>query len=187
MAPGDTTGSVESQRSLTEVKCGSSIQDALNAIRMWRRWLCRAEELHVGIPDSMVLMQALSKIAENLTKHGGSQVGFRIAAARQELEVDRRPTLITTKEFAEFLQAEAEDLALTMPQPTSTKTTSPVAGSQLVGGAQPTIKAGGGQVGGDGQQKTKQACRYWGSSTGCKRGESCTFAHSWEGINKADR
>ena len=81
MAPGDTTGSVESQRSLTEVKCGSSIQDALNAIRMWRRWLCRAEELHVGIPDSMVLIQALSKIAENLTKHRGSQVGFRIAAA----------------------------------------------------------------------------------------------------------
>ena len=44
----------------------------------------------------MVLIQALSKVAENLTKHGGSQAGFRIAAARQELEVDRRPTLITT-------------------------------------------------------------------------------------------
>lgn len=80
-------------RSLTEVKCGHSIQDTLSAIRMWRRWLCRAEELHIGIPDSMVLIQALSKIAENLTKHAGSQVGFRIAAARQELEVDRRPTL----------------------------------------------------------------------------------------------
>ena len=156
-------------RSLTEVKCGHSIQDTLSAIRMWRRWLCRAEELHIGIPDSMVLIQALSKIAENLTKHAGSQVGFRIAAARQELEVDRRPTLATTKEFAEFLQAEAEDLAfaaLTMPQLSSTKTTSPAAGTQPAGGAEPTIK------------KPKQACRYWGTSAGCKRGESCTVAHS---------
>ena len=82
-------------RSLTEVKCGHSIRDTLSAIRMWRRWLCRAEELHIGILDSMVLIQALSKIAENLTKQGGSQVGFRVAAARQELEVDRRPTLET--------------------------------------------------------------------------------------------
>ena len=31
--------------SLTEVKCGSSIQDTLSAVRKWRRWLCRAEEL----------------------------------------------------------------------------------------------------------------------------------------------
>ena len=92
-----------------------------------------------------------------------------------------------TKEFAEFLQAEAEDLALTMPQPPSTKTTSPAAGTQPAGGAQPTIKAlGGGYGSGDGQQKPKQACRYWGSSAGCKRGESCTFANSWEGINKTD-
>ena len=134
-------------RSLTEVKCGSSIQDTLGAIRTWRRWICRAEELHVAIPDSMVLIQALSKVAENLTKHGGSQVGFRIAAARQELEVDRRPTLTTTKEFAEFLQAEAEDLALTMPHPSSAKTTSSGAVLQPVAGAQPTIKALGGGAG----------------------------------------
>ena len=175
-------------RSLTEVKCGSSIQDALGAIRTWRRWICRAEELHVAIPDSMVLIQALSKIAENLTKHGGSQVGFRIAAARQELEVDRRPTLTTTKEFAEFLQAGAEDLALTMPHPSSTKTTSSGAVPQPVAGAQPTVKAlGGGGGGGDGPPKTKYPCRYWGTTGGCKRGETCTFAHSWEGINKADR
>ena len=170
------------------MKCGSSIQDILGAIRTWRSWICRAEELHVGIPDSMVLIQALSKVVENLTKHGGSQVGFRIAAARQELEVDRRPTLITTKEFAEFLQAEAEDLALTMPHLSSSKTTSSGAGLQPVAGAQPTIKAlAGGVGGGDGQPKTKSACRYWGTTAGCKRGESCTFAHSWEGINKSDR
>ena len=158
----------------------------IGAIRTWRRWICRAEELHVAIPDSMVLIQALSKV--NLTKHGGSQVGFRIAAARQELEVDRRPTLTTTKEFAEFLQAEPEDLALTMPHPSSSKTTSSGAVLQPVAGAQPTIKALGGGVGlGEGQSKTKRACRYWGTTAGCKRGESCTFAHSWEGINKSDR
>ena len=51
-------------RSLTKVKCGSSIQDTLGAIRTWRRWICRAEELHAAIPDSMVLIQALSKVAE---------------------------------------------------------------------------------------------------------------------------
>ena len=70
--------------------------------RRWVCWVCRAEELHIGIPDSMVLIQALSKIADNLTKHGGSQVGFRNAAARQELQVDPQPTLESTKKEISF-------------------------------------------------------------------------------------
>ena len=166
-------------RSLTEVKCGSSIQDTLGAIRTWRRWICRAEELHVAIPDSMVLIQALSKVAENLTKHGGSQVGFRIAAARQELEVDRRPTLTTTKEFAEFLQAEAEDLALTMPHPSSSKTirSSPSTGSWSSADYQ---GFGGWSWRWRGTAKNETRMSLLGTTAGCKRGESCTFAHSLE-------
>lgn len=103
--------------------------------------------------------------------------------------MDRQPTLDSTQEFAEFLQAEAEGLALTMPPPTTTKANNSGGAGQSVNGTPPTIKAlgGGGYGGGDGQPKTKPACKYWGSASGCKRGDSCSFLHSWEGINKADR
>ena len=31
------------------------------------------------------------------------------------------------------------------------------------------------------------ACRFWGTDGGCKKGSSCTYAHSWEGLEKTNR
>jgi len=49
-------------------------------------------------------MQVLGKMSDAVGKLGGAQVSYRLASVRQELQVD--------KEYAEFLQAEAEDLSL---------------------------------------------------------------------------
>ena len=91
--------------------------------------------------------------------------------------VDTRPTMEAVRDYAEVLQAEAEELALV----TNSKmfSTAPTAA--------PVLKAL--QVAGqDGSStlpastSTKGPCRYWKTDEGCKRGAACTFQHDMEGM-----
>lgn len=171
---------------LTDMKVSAGLGEILQAIRLWRRWLARAEELHVVLPDGLVLMQTLTKVSEQLSKQGG-QTAFRLASARQELGVDVKPVIEAVKEYAEFLQAEAEDLAL-------------MSGSARNGGGaqsgaptvQPAVKAfqadptpppPPGLVP-EGKPVKSGAgpgapCKFWGSEGGCRRGEGCGYQHDW--------
>ena len=99
-------------RHVIEVKPGSQPRDILESMRQWRRWVSRAGELDLVLPDGMVLAAVMNKFVEALTKAGGSQMGYRLAAARQELGMDLRPGLKEILEMAEYLQAEAEELNL---------------------------------------------------------------------------
>ena len=91
-------------RSLTDLKVGASLQELLSSIRSWRRWVVRAGELRLIVPDPLVLMQVLIKMSEVLAKHGGAQVTYRLASVRQELQLDHRPRLEGVLEYAEFIQ-----------------------------------------------------------------------------------
>ena len=55
-------------RHLTDPKVGTNLCDALQTLRLWRRWLARAEELDVALPDGLVLITVLGKIAEVVGK-----------------------------------------------------------------------------------------------------------------------
>ena len=176
-------------KSLTDVRVGSNIQDVLATIRLWRRWVARALELKVAVPDPLILMQVLSKMSETLGKLGGAQVTYRLAAVRQELQVDQRPNLPAVQEYAEFLQAEAEDLSL---MAGASKVSSSAAATSMQSSANgatavPAVKAVALANGGGSDEKAKPQCRYWGTSAGCRRGDSCTYSHSWEGLSKDGR
>lgn len=62
-------------KSLAELKLGSSLTDVLGSIRLWRKWISRAGELKLAIPDPLVL----KKVSEALSKLGGNQVTCRIS------------------------------------------------------------------------------------------------------------
>ena len=153
-------------KSLSDVKVSGGVHDALAAIRLWRRWLGRAEELQLVLPDGLVLMQVLSKFAEALAKHGGSQVSYRISSVRQELSLDQLPTLSGVREFAEYLQAEAEDLALAQ-GPAKVSAAAVGGGTQISGGAgNVAVKAvafsgdHGASSGRGGDQSKKSPCKF---------------------------
>ena len=110
--PGGTAERATLLKQLTEVKPGNQLREVLESVRLWRRWMSRAEELGVVLPDGLVLSGVMAKFSEALTKIGGSQVSYRLASVRQELGIDHRPGLAQVKEMAEFLQAEAEELTL---------------------------------------------------------------------------
>ena len=110
--PGGTSERGNLLKHLTDPKVGANLCDALQTLRLWRRWLARAEELDVALPDGLVLITVLGKIAEVVGKTG-AQASFRISSVRQELQIDIRPQIGKIKQFAEYLQAEAEELSLT--------------------------------------------------------------------------
>ena len=144
-----------------------------------------------------MITNLLTKWADHIGRLGGAQTAYRISTVRQALDLDRRPTPVQTTEFAEVLQAEAEQLVLMRSATSSTA----VGGAQENGKKKELLKAaalsGGGfpssgqqqqqrqSGGGDGTSKPR--CKFWGTTTGCKRGESCTYLHSCEGIQKKGR
>lgn len=125
--------------SLAEVRIGTTIHDVLGTIRLWRRWVSRALELKVAITDPLILMQVLGKMSDAVGKLGGAQVAYRLASVRQELQVDQRPLLPAVQEYAEFLQAEAEDLSLMTAGPKPSSTTVPPTSSST-GAAAPRLR-----------------------------------------------
>ena len=99
----------------------ASAMEVLRALRQWRRNVARAIELQLQLPDPVVLTHVLSRWSEHVGRVGGHQVAYRVASLRQILMLDQRPTLAQVSdqvsEFAEALQAEAEQLVLAMTNP----------------------------------------------------------------------
>ena len=164
-------------KQVTEPKIGSSVADLLGGLRQWRRLLGRAAELRLALPDPIVLATVLGRMADSLVKHGGHQMGYRISGVRQELMVDTRPTMEAVRDFAEVLQAEAEELALS----TNAKMFS------TVPTAAPVLKAlqMNGQDGSTSlpvSTSSRGPCKYWKSEEGCRRGTLCMYQHDMEGM-----
>ena len=164
-------------RDLTELKLTNNMLEVAQGIRTWRRWWSRSEELGVMLPDPVVLAGVLVKASDHLAR-SGAQLAYRLATSRQQLLVDTRPTLENVKIFAEHLQAEAEEMSMGVGtgggkglslkavavQPTSgtsTMTSTGTAGGEL-------------REGGAGD---KDACRFWMTEKGCRRGDRCKFKH----------
>ena len=173
-----------------QLKQNANVQDFLTALRLWRRNLGRAVELGLQLPDPLILVNLLTRWADHLGRLGGAQLSYRVASLRQQLQLDTMPNSTSVVEFAEALQAEAEQLALSVQSTTSTSmTTLP---SSSTASAEKTkkepVKAAALQAEADSPKKgdttTKAKCRFWGTPAGCKRADECKFEHSWDGIEK---
>ena len=156
---------------ITNPKTNGTVTDVMASLRQWRRWVGRAEELAVSLPDVTVLMGVMAKFCETLGRLGGGQMAFRVASARQELGVDYRPNYPAVKELAEFLQAEAEELHLV----TGAKA---AAASTAASAAVKALASGDFEVKDTKEGKgNKPACKFWKMEDGCKKGSGCTFGH----------
>ena len=103
--PGGGAEKTQLLKSLVETKFATGTADLLTQVRLWRRWLTRAQELHLTLPDP-VLMVTVQRMVDSATKSGGAQMAFRIANVRQELRVDYAPTVEAVMELSEYVQAE---------------------------------------------------------------------------------
>ena len=176
-------------KDITEDRLGNnpSVQEVLNTLRMWRRNISRANELQVTLPDTLVIVGVLTKWAEHISRLGGAQTAFRVAMLRQDLQLDNRPGVDQVMYFAEALQAEIEQVALSRPSTTlsSTSSSSDVKKKEVPKTA--SLRTGGEGSATTGATGEKPKCKFWGSSVGCKRGDKCTYQHSWEGLQRSGR
>ena len=175
--PGGGAEKTQLLKNLVETRFATGTSDLLTQVRLWRRWLTRAQELHLSLPDPVVLMVTVQRMIDSATKSGGSQMAFRIANVRQELRVDYAATVEAVMELAEYVQAEVEEVSLVTPM----KVQPPTATSGASGNQQSTaVKAMATAFGGaDSEDKTapKHPCRFWRTDEGCKRGTNCSYAH----------
>ena len=178
-------------KQLVEVRQPQSVGDMVNQLQMWRRWLRRAQELRVNVPDATLLMAALDKISQPLSR-SAAQSAFRLSSIRAMLMVDVSPSLEGVERFAEALLAEGENAfhggektgpKVTVKAMTTTPTTQPsgAGGTTAGGGVGKDQKSDGWKdkkpvVAADGK-KPLAPCRFFQSDDGCRRGAFCTFGH----------
>ena len=138
--PGGSSERVSILKQLTEPKVAASAPDLLGGLRRWRRLMSRSLELHLTLPDPIILSGVLHRFADALGKLGGTQLAYRVASVRQELGVDIRPGAVSIEQYAEYLQSEAEELSLGIGlKATTAGTTATTSLKAMVGMEIPTL------------------------------------------------
>ena len=92
-------------KQLVDQKVLSPLSDWMVALRSWKRWLTRVQELGIQPPDGVLLLSTLDRFAAGLAKHS-QQVAFRLEVPRAA--VDTAPTEQSVQQFSESLSVEGE-------------------------------------------------------------------------------
>eukprot|EP00434_Breviolum_minutum_P024672 symbB.v1.2.021788.t1/scaffold1903.1/size96501/2 len=167
--PGGWTERADLLKALTSTTAAGSAAIAASLLRMWKRQRLRATELGASLPDLMIQVQAIEKIASKVLS-GSQQSMFRVSSFRMESNIDEKPSETSILQFHELLLAEMDMLAT---------------GSIAGGGEAPTLKAmTAGQSSGekpavcDKNGGKSFPCKFWGTPSGCRHGKRCSFLHN---------
>ena len=109
--PGGASERTKLLQVIADCKSGETVREILGWVRNWRRYVGRAKELGITLPDALALVGVLQQGSEVLSKRS-PQVAYRLNMIRQQLSLDQRPNLSSVMTYAEHLQAEAEELSL---------------------------------------------------------------------------
>ena len=156
-------------KALTSTSAASSAATAASQLRMWKRQRLRASELGASLPDLMIQVQSIEKIAMKVLS-GSQQSMFRVSSFRMESNIDEKPSETSILQFHELLLAEMDMLAT---------------GSIAGGGEVPTVKSmtagpssGEKSAINDKNGGKSSPCKFWGTPTGCRHGKRCSFLHN---------
>ena len=143
------------------------------SLRKWMRWKQRAQELGVTIPDPTVLARSLNKMI-NVKKvlELQPELAFRMALARNALQLDSIPSHEAVEKYAEHALSEVEAIAHL-----EKEVKTPATKTQMVDAKVKKVDAV------DGKNETKKAgkdirpCKFFLSEKGCRRGRGCKWSH----------
>eukprot|EP00435_Cladocopium_sp_Y103_P040850 s2478_g11.t1 len=173
-------------RQLVEPKSHSNLSDMVEHLRNWKRWLRRAGELQIAVPDPTLLVGALEKLGATLVNQS-VQASFRLSSARAQLQIDVNPSAAGVTSYADVLLAEAEAALHSGSQPAAAK----VKALEVGGVAKVAEKreGGGDPEGKRGSSSTpcQVQCKFFLTEGGCKKGSECGFKHEWLGTDKYGR
>ena len=154
-------------RQLVDPRTPTSMLEALEQLRAWKRYLRRAQKLKIATPDATLLVGALEKYVGVIVK-ASPQTSFRLNSARAGLRIDVAPVVDSVLQFADVVLAEAEAGFHSTAQGTAAK-------------VKDFGKGGGkGKDGGGKDAATAPTCRFFLTDSGCKKGAGCTYRHEFD-------
>ena len=181
--PGSAAERQQVLRALEAPGTANNAGELVDILRRWMRWLKRAQDLGLQVPDASILLKGLDTAAKQQMEKNG-EVVFRSNMLRYSLDLDAAPTLSSILRYHSHLLAEFEQLSFRGRSRTTgpgTPTVKNVTTSQDTGGtatpkasASPTTTSGG------------KPCKFYLSETGCQRA-SCRFVHDWQSVPREDR
>ncbi|CAE7890279.1 GIP, partial [Symbiodinium necroappetens] len=153
--------------------------EVVTQLRRWRRYLARAEEMSIALPDASLQLQGIEKImARVLEKFADGK--FRLALARNELRLSSAPTSETVLKYYQHALAELQQVT---PNVKNNQDGARLKGANTTTAATPGTGGSGSPT--TSPKKGKNPCKFFQSEAGCRRGNNCTYAHEF--LSKADR
>ena len=167
--------------------------EVVAALRKWFRWLQRARDLQLSLPDPSVQIRSLTILVKRFAEKN-PDLQFKISLAKTELRVQSRPSQETALKFFQHLLAEIEQMGPSRSTSRGNNTASAAATSTTPAGdprtksaqATPTRETPTSPKEGKGDGKGNP-CKWFLSEQGCGRGRSCKFLHDWTQVVKAER
>ena len=153
---------------------GEDIHECIAALRKWRRYLERAEAMQVSVPDPSILLAGVELMVKRvMASH--PEVKFRIDLMKNELQLQGRPTQEGVLRLHTHILAELQMIAPTSLSPTTSTALKAIGTGQAGTGeaSSPTNSPKRGQAG-------KLLCKFFLSKTGCTKGSTCKFDHTFE-------
>ena len=99
----------------------SPMELVVECLRKWARWLIRAQDLGLQVPDPSILLKGLDQSAKGqLERHG--EVMFRANMLRYSLDLDASPVLGSVVKYHSHLLGEFEQIAYRGPSKASLTT-----------------------------------------------------------------
>ena len=126
--PGGAPERASILRQLEGSPCGEHPQDCINALRKWRRYLERAADMGVAVPDASILLRGVKMIATKALE-ANQEVKFRVALVENDLQLQGRPTVEAVVRYYNTILAELQQV---IPKTAATRTmTNPQDGAKV--------------------------------------------------------
>ena len=207
--PGSLTERELGLKHIADPPVCSNVQEAIDALRRWKRWCGRMTELGGVLPDSAIQVRALTKITKTvLSQH--PEAAFRINLTRAELQVDLVPDSAKVAKLHAQMLRELESMVhrgdKERDKPQRDPPPQPLAPPKVKGVEAPNVPEPpqGGRPervpksGPKGPPPPKPAdqgtsgahkipCNFYTGANGCKKGSECTFEHNWGAFSAAEK
>ena len=157
-------------RKLTDLGQMRTVAEAAVALREWRGYCLRAQEIGASLPDPTLLAAALEKVTQLVNRGGPQAFRFRVAQARTQLGLDTTPTVQGIWNYSELLLAEMDTARLMAVEPARVKA---MATGTIADRPAPDHAK---------KEMGTAVCRYFGSEHGCRLGKGCKWNHDWETV-----
>ena len=143
-------------------------------LRRWRRYLARAQEMGLSLPDPSLQLKGIDLITAKVLEKNG-EINFRLALARNELQLQGRPTQETILKYYDHALAELQQAAPARPSKTSMPDSLKL---KAIGGSSANTPEGTSPTTSS-PTRGRTPCKFFTSDNGCRSGAGCQYSHEY--------